>query len=167
MKNKSLVLWLLLLPMAVASAQESVLVMGRVTNMATQKPEPLSRVLLIQQRDTVANAVCDGEGYFTSDPVPVGEYLLSVTVRGTTFYQADLALYGSADLNIVVNTDSLRIRALPRVDIVANAKNMLGSQLITSPSDGRLWDFTWRPWMSFWLNKPPRNASASIEDPGD
>ena len=141
------------------AAQDSVFVIGRVTNQTTTKAEFFSRVNLVQGRDTVASVLCDEEGYFNGGLLPAGDYLLSVTVRGVSYYQADLSLYGNADLNIVVNTDSIPIRTLRRVDITASTEHKLGSLLITSPHDPRLWDFHTRD--------GSRNASASVAEPTD
>ena len=166
------VLAALLLTVRAAWAQElaaadSVVVMGSVVNRLSGQPEPFCLVHFLQGDDTVATAFCDQEGYFGIDRLPVGTYGLSVSLRGMTLYQSDLVLHDNAALSISVITDSFQLRNLPMVEVVAPKHYLAGSgQLINSPDDPRLWDFTYCDWC-LW-NGPPRNASASTSgDPNN
>ena len=63
-----------------------------------------------------------------------------------TLYRSDLVLGDNAMLYLSVITDSFQLRNLREVAIVA-PKHQLGEQLISSPDDPRLWDFSYRPFM--------------------
>ena len=153
MKRNSLLCLLLLLCTLPLRAQEptgsdSVTVLGLVVNRLSGEHEPFCQVHFLQGRDTVATAVCDQEGYFGVDRLPVGTYGLSVSLRGMNLYQADLVLNSNAELYISVITDSFQLRNLREVAITA-PKHQLAEQgqLITTPDDPRLWDFSYRPFM--------------------
>lgn len=139
---------------------DSVIVIGSVINRLSGEPEPFCIVHFFRGSDTAATVFCDTEGLFSVDGLPVGSYGLSVTLRGTTLYQADLVLNDNAFLNISVITDSFQLRTLREVAIVA-PKHMLAESglLITSPDDDRLWDFMYCDWCIG--RGAPRNASAS------
>lgn len=150
MKRNSLLLCLLLLlGTGTLRAQEptepdSVVILGLVVNRISGEHEPFCQVHFLQGSDTVATAVCDQEGYFGVDRLQVGTYGLSVSLRGRTLYQSDLVLGDNAMLYLSVITDSFQLRNLREVEIVA-PKHLLGEQLISSPDDPRLWDFSYRP----------------------
>ena len=120
-----------------------VMVQGTVVNQISGLPEPYSEVRLLQAGSVRAAAPCDSEGWFGFRAVPAGSYALEVQVRGLTLYQADLVLQQNAELNIGVITDSMRLVVLREVKIFA-LKHMLGSQLIASPHDIRIWNMTGR-----------------------
>lgn len=122
---------------------DSVMVMGTVVNQMSGQPEPFSVVRLLQDTAVVATAPCDEEGWFGIRALPAGSYLLEVQVRGLTLYQADLVLQENASLNIGVITDSLRLVNLSEVK-VTSLRHLLGGQLITSPSDIRIWNLLYR-----------------------
>ena len=111
--------------------------------MHSGEQEPYCTVSFLRGTDTVATVLCDAEGYFELDGLPVGIYGLGVPLRGMTLYQADLVLNDNAMLYLSVITDSSQLRNLREVAIVA-PKHLLGEQLISSPDDPLLWDFTWR-----------------------
>ena len=137
-----------MLSAGVATAQEaevpdSVIVMGTVVNQMSGQPEPFSVVRLLQDTVVVATAPCDEEGWFGIRALPAGSYLLEVQVRGLTLYKADLVLQENASLNIGVITDTLRLVNLNEVNVIA-LRHLLGGQLITSPSDIRIWNLLYR-----------------------
>lgn len=148
--NRFILFLMLLLSAGTLCAQEdepdSIVVLGSVVNRLSGQPEPFCQVHFLQGSDTVATAVCDQEGYFGVDRLPVGTYGLSVSLRGMTLYQSDLVLGDNAMLSLSVITDSFQLRNLREVAIVA-PKHQLGEQLISSPDDPRLWDFSYRPFM--------------------
>ena len=166
MKRNSLLLCLLLLlGTGTLRAQEptepdSVVILGLVVNRISGEHEPFCQVHFLQGSDTVATAVCDQEGYFGVDRLPVGNYGLSVSLRGMTLYRSDLVLGDNAMLYLSVITDSFQLRNLHEVEITAPKHDLAASGLlITNPDDPRLWDFMYCDWC-LW-NGPPRNASAS------
>lgn len=166
MKGNRFILFLMLLlsvgPLCSqeSAAPDSVVVLGLVVNRISGEHEPFCQVHFLQGSDTVATAVCDQEGYFGVDRLPVGTYSLSVSLRGMTLYQSDLVLGDNAMLYLSVITDSFQLRNLREVEIVAPKHDLAASGLlITSPDDDRLWDFMYCDWC-LW-NGPPRNASAS------
>lgn len=148
--NRFILFLMLLLSAGTLCAQEdepdSIVVLGSVVNRLSGQPEPFCQVHFLQGSDTVATAVCDQEGYFGVDRLPVGTYGVSVSLRGMTLYQSDLVLGDNARLSLSVITDSFQLRNLREVAIVA-PKHQLGEQLISSPDDPRLWDFSYRPFM--------------------
>lgn len=131
-----------------AVAPDSVIVLGSVVNRLSGVPEPYCTVHFLSGNDTAATTFCDAEGFFAFDPLPAGTYGLSVSLRGMTLYQADLVLNSNAELYISVITDSFQLRNLREVAITA-PKHQLAEQgqLITTPDDPRLWDFSYRPFM--------------------
>ena len=166
MKGNRFILFLMLLlsvgPLCSqeSAAPDSVVVLGLVVNRISGEHEPFCQVHFLQGSDTVATAVCDQEGYFGVDRLPVGTYGLSVSLRGMTLYQSDLVLDDNAMLYLSVITDSFQLRNLREVEIAAPKHDLAASGLlITSPDDDRLWDFMYCDWC-LW-NGPPRNASAS------
>ena len=146
--NRFILFLMLLLSAGTLCAQEdepdSIVVLGSVVNRLSGQPEPFCQVHFLQGGDTMATAFCDDEGYFGVDRLPVGTYGLSVSLRGMTLYQSDLVLGDNAMLSLSVITDSFQLRNLREVAIVA-PKHQLGEQLISSPDDPRLWDFSYRP----------------------
>lgn len=139
---------------------DSVVVLGMVVNRLTGEQEPYCTVSFLRGTDTAATVLCDGEGYFELDGLPVGSYGLSVSLRGMTLYQSDLVLGDNAMLYLSVITDSFQLRNLREVEIVAPKHDLAASGLlIISPDDDRLWDFMYCDWC-LW-NGPPRNASAN------
>lgn len=139
---------LMLLPPAALRAQEEadtlfVMVQGTVVNQISGRPEPYSVVRLLQADSVRATAPCDSDGWFGFRAIPAGSYVLEVQVRGLTFYQADLVLRQNVELNIGVITDSIRLRVLREVQVYA-LKHMVGSLLISSHDDMRLWNLTYR-----------------------
>ena len=172
MKRNSLLLCLLLL-LGIGSlhaqevAPDSVVVLGHVVNRLSGVPEPFCRVHFLQGNDTAATAVCDEQGYFGIDRLPVGTYGLSVSLRGMTLYQSDLVLNDNALLHLSVITDNFQLRNLREVEITAPKHELAASGLlITSPDDPRIWDFMYCDWC-LW-NGPPRVASASTSgDPNN
>ncbi len=145
-RNNLFVLSVLLLLCGRVCAQEeattdSVIVMGVVVDHLTNEPQPYSLLHFIRNADT-ATVRCDEEGYFVSKQ-QVGDYTLSVTLEGKQVYQADLVLNDNAALHIAVITDSFSFRRLAPVEVLA-LKHLLGTQLIDSPSDIRLWNMTYR-----------------------
>lgn len=151
-RNNYIVLSLLLLLCGRVCAQEetaapdSVIVMGVVVDHLTNEPQPYSLLQFIQGADTTAMVRCDEEGYFVSR-LQVGDYTLSVSLKGQQVYQADLVLNDNAALHIAVITDSFSFRRLQPVE-VTGMKHQLAEQglLIDSPNEPRLWDFTYREW---------------------
>lgn len=141
-------------------AVDSIVVLGQVVNRLSGEPEPYCRVSFLQGTDTMVNVVCDDVGEFGTDPMPVGSYGLSVSLRGMTLHRADLVLNSNAELYISVITDSFQLRSLHEVEVVA-PKHLLeeSGQLITSADDPRLWDFTYCDWCMW--SRPPRVHSAS------
>ena len=125
---------------------DSIIVMGQVVNRLSGEPEPYCRVSFLQGTDTMVNVGCDDVGEFGTDPMPVGSYGLSVSLRGITLHRADLVLNSNAELYISVITDSFQLRSLHEVEVVA-PKHLLqeSGQLITTTDDPRLWDFNYRP----------------------
>ena len=156
-------LLLLLAPIVGAQedeVQDSVIVTGVVVDRMTYEPQPYCSVYLIRQQDTVANVICDAEGFFAFNKMPAGSYALSVTVKGLSLYQSDLVLNSNAELYVSVITDSFQLRNLREVAIVAPKHDLAASGLlITTPDDPRLWDFMYCDWCHW--RGAPRNASAS------
>ena len=142
---------LLLLASGMAKGQEavetdSVLVMGLVVDHLSGEPLQMGHVHFLRSGDTVASYVCDTEGVFVSDRLPVGTYALCVEVKGLSLYQADLMLNSNAQLCISVITDSFQFRRLREVAVVAPRHRLAEQgQLITHYDDPRLWDFMNRP----------------------
>lgn len=140
---------MLLLSAGTLCAQEdepdSVVILGLVVNRLSGEHEPFCQVHFLQGSDTVATAICDQEGYFGVDRLPVGTYGLSVSLRGMTLYRSDLVLGDNAMLYLSVITDSFQLRNLREVAIVA-PKHQLAEQglLISHYDDPRLWDFNYR-----------------------
>ena len=146
-RNSLIVLSLLLLLLAgPLCAQEpdmpdSVFVTGTVVDHLTGEPQPYSIVQLLRGTDTAATAMCDEEGDFATDRVPAGAYTLNVILDGRHVYQMDMVLGDNASLNIAVITDTFSIRTLRPAEVKA-IKRMLGTLLISSVDDTRLWDFS-------------------------
>lgn len=165
-KLKVILALMFLLPTArVAMAQEavvpdSVIVMGMVVDHLTDEPQPYCRLLFLRGSDTAATMCCDEEGYFASNPLPVGTYTLNVTLRGQQVYQSDLVLGDNAALRIAVITDSFSFRILQPVEVIA-LKHMLGPLLVANKKDSRLWDFSYRgsPW------ELKRDGNAAVATP--
>ncbi|MBR1835491.1 MAG: hypothetical protein IJ785_08330 [Bacteroidales bacterium] len=130
--------------------QDTVAVYGAVSNHNTRNPEPYCTIQFFNNDRLVAGAVCDEEGLFVVDTLPVGTYTLKVLLSGVTLYKQELLIDESANLNISVITDSTTIRMLPEIHVAETAPvHQLEYQelLITSPSDPRLWDFSYRWWV--------------------
>lgn len=122
-----------------AQEADSVTLTGIVKNLHSGKPQA-GCILSLRQNDTVvATALTDKGGEFALPPIPAGSYTLFVKLHGLSFYQSDLDLGQSADLNISI--DTLRVMQLKTV-VVTAMKHMLGSLQITSVHDKRLWGFT-------------------------
>lgn len=146
---------------------DSVIVLGTVVNRLTGEQEPYCTVSFLRGTDTVTSVLCDGEGYFELDGLPVGIYGLGVSLRGMTLYHADLVLNDNAMLYLSVITDSFQLRTLREVAIVAPKHLLTGSgQLITSADDPRLWDFTYCDWC-LWSGPPRIAAASSSGDPNN
>ena len=165
-KLKAILVLMFLLPTArMAVAQEavvpdSVIVMGVVVDHLTDEPQPYCRLQFLRGADTAATVCCDEEGYFASNPLPVGTYTLSVTLRGQQVYQSDLVLGDNAALRIAVITDSFSFRILQPVEVIA-LKHLLGPLLIATKKESRLWDFCYRgfPW------ELKRDGNAAVATP--
>lgn len=146
---------------------DSVEVSGTVVNATTGIPDPRCKVRLLHDGLLVSESTTDFEGSFSLGLVPAGDYALAVSMQGLTLISTLLHLYESADININVIPDTTQqVINLRQVNISADRiiDHKLGELLITSPDDPRLWGFNYRPWV---LNSRPRNASASVGDPGD
>lgn len=149
--DRLLALAAILLASTLSWAQEadSVTLTGIVKNLHSGKPQP-NCILSLRQNDTVvATALTDEGGEFALPPIPAGSYTLFVKLHGLSFYQSDMDLGRSADLNI--SLDTVRVMQLKTV-VVTAMKHMLGSMQITSAHDKRLWG----------LNAGFRDANASI-----
>ena len=139
-----------------AAAQEpvvgdSIMVFGAVLNQRTLDPEPFCLVQFIGEREDTVNAVCDDEGFFAVEGMPVGMYTMKVKYKGLSLYQESLALNSNTDLTVKVVTDTIRFIGLPAVDVLSSRpKHLLAKQdlLITETSDPRLWNFNFRWWIA-------------------
>lgn len=127
---------------------------GCVRNLQTGQPQPFSLLCFVQDSQVVAQVRCDAEGRFDGLVLAAGDYFLFVNVHGLTVYSADLRLSESGYLNLQV--DTVRLVALKTLT-VEGMRHMLGSLLISSPHDLRLWG----------MNAGYRNASASVQLPVD
>lgn len=139
--NCLLTLAVMLLVSSVVWSQEadSVTLTGIVKNLHSGKPQA-GCVLSLRQNDTVvARALTDEGGEFALPPIPAGSYTLFVKLHGLSFYQSDMDLGRSADMNISI--DTVRVMQLKTV-VVTAMKHMLGSLQITSVHDKRLWGLT-------------------------
>lgn len=139
------------------AAPDSVIVMGVVVDHLTEQQQPFCQLQFIRETDTTT-VRCDEEGYFVST-LRVGNYTLSVSLKGQMVYQSDLVLNDNAALHIAVITDSFSFRRLSPVE-VTEMRHLLGQQgmLIDSPDEPRLWDFTYCEWCPWSL--PPHYGGA-------
>ena len=129
----ALITLLLSLPLCAQHPEErdSVAVYGAISNHRTGKPVPFCTIQFLA-------------------PLPVGIYTLKVLLSGLTLYKQELLIDEAVNLNISVITDSTTIRMLPEVHVAdAAPEHLLEYQelLITSPSDPRLWAFSYRWWV--------------------
>ena len=118
MKGNRFILFLMLLlsvgPLCSqeSAAPDSVVVLGLVVNRISGEHEPFCQVHFLQGSDTVATAVCDQEGYFGVDRLPVGTYSLSVSLRGMTLYQSTTHVSGT--LCTATGASGMDLRAMLR-----------------------------------------------------
>lgn len=123
---------------------DSVWIEGRVTDANTCQPVPVCEVQFLQNNEIMAVAFCNEQGYYTAGWVPMGACTLTVYYGGKSLYYAELQLEESAMLNIALVPDTASFRPLKPV-VVTETKHFLGSRLITSPDDPRLWNFNNNP----------------------
>lgn len=127
---------------------------GCISNLQTGQPQPFSQLRFVQDNREVAQVRCNAEGRFEGLSLVAGDYFLFVKVHGLTVYTADLRLSESGYLNLQV--DTVRLVALKAITI-EGMRHMLGSLLISSAHDRRLWGF----------NAGYRDANASVQLPPD
>lgn len=128
---------------------------GRVTEAATGLPQPNCEVQLLQEGESKAVAFCDEEGYFSIGWMPTGLYTLSVFHDGKSLYYSEFQLTQSAMVNIALLPDTVALHALRPTEVTAS-RHQLGSRLITSTHDLRLWDLN---------GGSGRNGNAAIATP--
>lgn len=126
------------------SSSDSVLFAGTVISTASGRPEARCEVQLLNNGEAVKTFITDDEGLFGIDIVPSGEYTLSVFANGNALYRADVSLHDNVSLRIELMPDTVRLHALPPVDVNAD-RHQLGSLLIRKADDMRLWNFTSNP----------------------
>ncbi len=127
---------------------------GCISNLQTGRPQPFSQLRFVQDNREVAQVRCDAEGRFDGVALAAGDYFLFVKVHGLTVYTADLRLSESGYLNLQI--DTVRLVALKAITI-EGMRHMLGSLLISSTHDLRLWG----------MNAGYRDANASVQLPPD
>lgn len=127
---------------------------GIVVDRYSGEPRPWCILRFVQDSVTRAMVVTDREGQFVLDSLPAGTYSLHAMIHGQNLHQTDLVLNQSANLSIAI--DTVRLVNLRPVT-VTGAKSKLGSSLITSVHDLRLWGFT----------AGYRNGNASVALPYD
>ena len=127
---------------------------GVISNLHSGKPQPYSLLRFVREGKEVAQVRCDAEGRFDGLSLASGDYQLFVKVHGLTVYTADLRLSESGYMNLQV--DTVQLVTLKEIT-VEGMKHMLGSLLITSPHDLRLWG----------MNAGYRNGNASVQLPLD
>ena len=127
---------------------------GTVVDRYSNEPMPWCILRFMQDSVTRATVVTDRDGQFVLEGIPAGTYSLHAMVHGRSLHQADLLLNQSANLAIAI--DTVRLVNLRPVNI-RQPRNMLGSSLITSTHDLRLWGFT----------AGYRDANASVAVPPD
>lgn len=120
---------------------DNVWVEGRVIEAATGLPQTSCEVQFLQEGEAKAVAFCDENGYYSIGWMPSGLYTLSVLSGGTSLYYAEFLLSESAMINIALMPDTVNLHALPSTEVTAS-RHKLGSKLITSPNDPRLWNFS-------------------------
>ena len=123
---------------------DSVWVDGRVIEATTGCPQAFCEVQLLQSDGIKALAFCDDSGNYTLGWVPAGSYTLSLLSGGKTLYYATLELDENAQLNIALMPATEELHTLAPVK-VSESKHLLGSCLITSPDNRRLWNFNGNP----------------------
>lgn len=145
--KRALTILLLLAAVGLCRAQSGdIVVTGIVYNLHTKNPEPYCLVQLVQDSVAKAVRVCDDEGFFVVDSLPMGSYTLRVGVGSVTLYQNDFKLLESANLSIYV--DTLQLINLRTVTINAHRRipsmpgHNLGHELIVNTNDYRLWNFS-------------------------
>lgn len=145
------------LPLAAQDAPDevdSVSLTGTVVNLHSGRIYPNCYLRFVSHGKTVAETTTDSEGSFSIAALPVDTVELHARVKGLLFHQADLVLNENAYLTVSI--DTIRLVNLKAVTITA-MRHMLGSLLITSTHDRRLWG----------LNAGYRNGNSSVALPPD
>lgn len=122
---------------------DSIMVMGTVVSLQTDKPEPFCKIQFVQGGMVRASALSDIEGVFILENIPAGVYSIKVGLNGLTVFQDNIKLDTDTELKLKINKDTTRIICLPPVNVnVARSRNTLEQMglLITSPSDPRIWN---------------------------